>query len=58
MPKSGNFSPAFLGSLTPATTLEFVSILNGLKTRDSTEKEIDEMINVLKERWSEKLKER
>ena len=32
------------------TSLEFVSILNGLKTRDFTEKEIDEMINVLKER--------
>ena len=32
------------------TSLEFVSILNGLKTRDFTEKEIDEIVNVLKER--------
>lgn len=32
------------------TSLEFVSILNGLKTRDFTEREIDEMLNVLKER--------
>ena len=32
------------------TSLEFVSILNGLKTRDFTDREIDEMLNVLKER--------
>ena len=32
------------------TSLEFVSILNGLKTREFTDREIDEIISVLKER--------
>ena len=31
MPKSGNFSPAFLGSLTPATTIPQYEISNLLR---------------------------
>ena len=30
MPKSGNFSPAFLGSLTPATTVPFGKSLKAI----------------------------
>ena len=36
MPKSGNFSPAFLGSLTPATT----KVLNPPSLRDKVIEEL------------------
>lgn len=49
---SGNIPKAVSkkGKAIGQTSLEFVSILNGLKTRDFTEKEVDEMLEVFKDR--------
>ena len=41
MPKSGNFSPAFLGSLTPATTIYLV--MDG-KTKMAPLKEVANVV--------------
>ena len=57
MPKSGNFSPAFLGSLTPATTLRDCKVEFGYKFQhlEPWEAEVDSIELVSKEALKEKL---